>query len=110
MENLISEKDLKSLNKEELVAKAVELRSLALEQSETIEDMQEQIEVLAAEKQEAKSNVAYVTNGKVKYRVLAPSFRLGGQVYGVADLKESADLVKKVLEKKNQQILAAVEK
>lgn len=109
-ENLISEKDLKALNKEELLAKAIELRALAVEQDATIEDMNQEIEVLTAEKEEAKSNVVYVTSGKAKYKVLAPAFRLGGQVYGVKDLKESAALVEKVLKKKNQQILAAVEK
>gem|GEM_PF-3404315 len=108
MENLISEKELKELNKDELLAKSLELRSLAVEQDATIEDMNEQIEALTAEKEEAKSNKVYVTSGKVKYLVQIPSFRLNGQVYGVKDLKESDELVKKVLSKKNQQVLAAV--
>jgi hypothetical protein len=102
---LITEKELKAQDAKELLVSAIELRKLAEEQGATIDDMNETIEELAAEKTEAKSDAVYITSNKKKYLVLAPKFRLDGQVYGVRDLKENAGLVEKVLKKNNQQIL-----
>jgi hypothetical protein len=107
MENLISVKELAALNKEDLLKKATELHALATEQNATIADMNEQMEVLAAEKEEAKSNTIFITYGKKRYKVLASVFMLKGMRYSASDLKENETLVKEVLEVKNQQILTA---
>lgn len=112
---VMNQKDIKALSQEDAQAKVTELLAarkdaeknhaeVVKEYESTIADMQEQIDKLAAQKDNPNAK-AQIKAGKEVYELNAPKFRFEGRVISAAELNADKELVKRVLEKSGQAVL-----